>query len=275
METHPELRQTAYNAFLNTKIENKMAVAGVLSDYNAINIIANIDTNNHNSNPGVPAKPLLLDPLKVAKRSPFKPEGHAALIHSICHIEFNAVNLALDAIWRFPGMPEPYYWDWAKVAKEEAYHFALLQNHLKSIAYDESRGFEYGDFPAHAGLWAMCEKTKNDIVARMALVPRTLEARGLDATPLIQAKLHKANTPFAKQAVEILDIILRDEIGHVAIGNHWYRWLCRRDGFDPLAHYGMLHAKHAAPRLRPPLNLAARLQAGFTPQEIEYLSALA
>ncbi len=245
-----------------------MPLAGALYASTAINIIANIDLNCCNAQPGVPAKPLLLEPLKVVKRSPFTEEGHAALMHSICHIEFNAVNLALDAIWRFPGMPEQYYLDWAKVAKEEAYHFTLLQNHLKSIAY------EYGDFPAHTGLWAMCEKTKDDIVARMALVPRTLEARGLDATPLIQAKLRKVNTPFAKEAVEILDIILRDEIGHVAIGNHWYRWLCRRDGLDPLAHYGILHAKHAAPRLRPPLNLAARLQAGFTSQEIEYLSAL-
>jgi uncharacterized ferritin-like protein (DUF455 family) len=269
METHPELRQTAYNAFKSSKIEQKMALAGVLIAYTAINTIANLDDKNHDTKPGVPAKPLLLEPLKVEKRSPFTPAGHAALMHSICHIEFNAVNLALDAIWRFPGMPDQYYLDWAKVAKEEAYHFTLLQNHLKSIAYD------YGDFPAHTGLWAMCEKTKDDIVARMALVPRTLEARGLDATPLIQTKLRKVNTPFAKEAVEILDIILRDEIGHVAIGNHWYRWLCRRDGLDPLQHYGLLHARHQAPRLKPPLNHIARLEAGFTPQEIEYLSALA
>jgi uncharacterized ferritin-like protein (DUF455 family) len=269
-----ELRLTAYHAFKSSEIEQKMALAGVLYACVAINTIANIDSNNHDTKPGVPVKPLLLEPLKVEKRSPFTPAGHAALMHSICHIEFNAVNLALDAIWRFPGMPEPYYLDWAKVAKEEAYHFTLLQNHLKSIAYDETRGYEYGDFPAHTGLWAMCEKTKDDIVARMALVPRTLEARGLDATPLIQAKLRKVNTAFAKEAVEILDIILRDEIGHVAIGNHWYRWLCRHDGLDPLAHYGVLHARHQAPRLKPPLNHNARLEAGFTPQEIEYLSAL-
>jgi uncharacterized ferritin-like protein (DUF455 family) len=275
METHPELRQTAYNAFKSSKIEQKMTLAGVLIASTAINIIANIDINQINTKPGVPTKPLLLEPLKVVKRSPFTAEGHAALMHSICHIEFNAVNLALDAIWRFPGMPEQYYLDWAKVAKEEAYHFTLLQNHLKSIAYDENRGYEYGDFPAHTGLWTMCEKTKDDIVARMALVPRTLEARGLDATPLIQAKLRKVTTPFAKEAIEILDIILRDEIGHVAIGNHWYRWLCRRDGLDPLQHYGLLHALHQAPRLKPPLNHIARLEAGFTPQEIEYLSALA
>jgi uncharacterized ferritin-like protein (DUF455 family) len=269
MENPAELRQTAYHAFKTSEIEHKMAVAGVLITYTAINNVANLDINDHHAKPGIPVKPHLLNPLKVVKRSPFTAEGHAALMHSICHIEFNAVNLALDAIWRFPGMPDQYYLDWSKVAKEEAYHFTLIQNHLKSIAYS------YGDFPAHTGLWTMCEKTKDDIVARMALVPRTLEARGLDATPLIQTKLRKVNTSFAKEAVEILDIILRDEIGHVAIGNHWYRWLCRRDGLEPLAHYAVLHEQHQAPRLKPPLNHHARLEAGFTPQEIEFLSALA
>jgi uncharacterized ferritin-like protein (DUF455 family) len=268
MQTSPELRQSAYNAFICSNIEQKMALASVLYALSAINSIANIELMEGQTQPGLPEKPQLLEPLNVDKRSAFTPAGHAALMHSICHIEFNAVNLALDAIWRFPAMPEQYYRDWAKVAKEEAYHFTLLQNHLKSIAYT------YGSFPAHTGLWAMCEKTKDDIVARMALVPRTLEARGLDATPLIQAKLSKVNTPLAKEAVAILDIILRDEIGHVAIGNHWYRWLCRRDQLDPLMHYGLLHAKHSAPRLKPPLNMGARIEAGFTPKELEYLASL-
>ena len=239
----------------------------------AINNIAKIKLKDTQTQPGLPEKPELLEPLNVDKRSPFTPAGHSALMHAICHIEFNAVNLALDAIWRFDGMPEQYYKDWAQVAKEEAYHFTLLQNHLKSIAYDDNRGYEYGDFPAHTGLWAMCEKTKDDIVARMALVPRTLEARGLDATPLIQTKLRKVKTPRASEAIDILDTILRDEIGHVAIGNHWYRWLCRRDGFDPMHHYATLHNRHAAPKLRAPFNLEARLKAGFTPQEIAFLSA--
>ncbi len=275
MQATHELRQSAYNAFISQNIEKKMALAGVLLAYTAINNIAKIELKNAQTQPGLPEKPELREPLNVDKRSPFTPAGHAALMLAICHIEFNAVNLALDAIWRFDGMPEQYYKDWAQVAKEEAYHFTLLQNHLKSIAYDENKHYQYGDFPAHTGLWSMCEKTKDNIVARMALVPRTLEARGLDATPLIQTKLRKVKTPYAAEAIEILDIILRDEIGHVAIGNHWYRWLCRRDDLDPLAHYGWLHAKHTAPRLKPPLNLEARLKAGFTPQEIEFLSALA
>ena len=275
MPATPELRQTAYSAFISSNIDKKMSVARIINACTAINNIAKIQLDNGQNQPGLPAKPELLEPLTVDKRSPFTPAGHAALIHAICHIEFNAVNLALDAIWRFDGMPDQYYKDWAQVAKEEAFHFTLLQNHLKSIAYDESRGYEYGDFPAHTGLWTMCEKTKDDIVARMALVPRTLEARGLDATPLIQTKLRKVKTPYANEAIEILDIILRDEIGHVAIGNHWYRWLCQRDGLDPLAHYVTLHNRHAAPKLRAPFNTEARLKAGFTPQEIAFLSAIA
>jgi uncharacterized ferritin-like protein (DUF455 family) len=274
MQAAPELRQTAYDAFTSSNTEQKMTLASELTASAAINIIAKIQLKNNQNKPGLPDKPELLSPLNVDKRSPFTPAGHAALMHAICHIEFNAVNLALDAIWRFEGMPVQYYTDWARVAKEEAYHFTLLQNHLKSISY-ELDPYQYGSFPAHTGLWNMCEKTKDDIVARMALVPRTLEARGLDATPLIQAKLSKVKTPYATEAVAILDIILRDEIGHVAIGNYWYRWLCLRDGLDPLSHYITLHNRHAAPKLRAPFNLEARLKAGFTPEEIQFLSALA
>jgi uncharacterized ferritin-like protein (DUF455 family) len=215
--------------------------------------------------PGRPARPLRVAATAVEKRSPFTPEGRAALIHSICHIEFNAINLALDAAWRFDGMPHEYYTDWLRVADEEARHFALLQGLLRRIGHD------YGDFTGHDGLWAMCEKTRDDLVGRMALVPRTLEARGLDATPLIQAKLRRVGTHDALEAVEILDVILRDEVGHVAIGNRWYRWLCERDGLEPLAHYRLLYRRHDAPRLRAPFNLEARARAGFTAEELQAL----
>ena len=198
-------------------------------------------------------------------RSPFKPEGLAALLHAIAHIEFNAINLALDAAWRFDGMPPEFHRDWVRVAGEEACHFSLLREHLSSL------GHAYGDFAAHDNLWSMCEKTKDDVVARMALVPRTLEARGLDATPLIQAKLRKVGTAAAQRAVDILDIILRDEIGHVAIGNHWYRWLCQREGLDPLGHFALLAERYQAPRLFPPFNDAARRRAGFSAEELAWL----
>ncbi|MES3003359.1 MAG: ferritin-like domain-containing protein [Pseudomonadota bacterium] len=215
--------------------------------------------------PGRPARPELIHPTKVARRSPFKPEGLAALLHAIAHIEFNAINLALDAVWRFDGMPDEFYLDWTRVAAEEAYHFTLLREHLATL------GHAYGDFAGHDNLWSMCEKTKDDVVARMALVPRTLEARGLDATPQIQDKLRRVGTPAADRAVDILDIILRDEIGHVAIGNHWYRWLCEREGLDPVAHYPVLAQRYDAPRLYPPFNMAARKRAGFTADELDHL----
>ena len=215
--------------------------------------------------PGRPELPHLIPPGDVPTRSPFTPEGRAALVHAICHIEFNAINLALDAVWRFNDMPAEFYDDWLRVAYEESQHFDMLQAHLQHL------GWHYGDFDAHDGLWQMCVKTADDIVARMALVPRTLEARGLDATPLIQDKLRKANTPDTWRAVELLDVILRDEVGHVAIGNHWYRWLCEQRGLDPVALYGDLVRRYEAPRLKPPFNTSARLRAGFTELELSYL----
>lgn len=212
--------------------------------------------------PGRTDRPPLVPPAAVPRRSPFTTEGRAALLHAVAHIELNAINLALDAVWRFAGLPEAYYRDWLRVAAEEALHFTLLNEHLATL------GHAYGDFAAHDGLWQMAASTAGDATARMALVPRTLEARGLDATPPMQDRLRRAGD---LRAVAVLDIILRDEIGHVAIGNRWYRWLCERDGLDPVAHYAVLAARHRAPRLRGPFNLAARSAAGFTAAEIATL----
>lgn len=184
---------------------------------------------------------------------------HRATISTI-----KARNLALDACWRFAGLPEDFYRDWLRVAAEEARHFRLLAGHLATL------GRAYGDFDAHDGLWAMAEKTAADPLARMALVPRTLEARGLDVTPAMQARLAQAGDT---RAVEILDVILAEEIGHVAIGNRWYRWLCARDGLDPLATYAQLAATHGAPRLKGPFNTAARRAAGFDDAELAALEA--
>ena len=220
------------------------------------------------SQPGRPTLPLLVLPKDVPRRSPFTPEGHAALMHSIAHIEFNAINLALDAAWRFSDMPANYYRDWLRVAFEESQHFTLLTDHLSTL------GCHYGDFPAHDGLWTMAENTRHDVVARMALVPRTLEARGLDATPIIQAKLRKVASQAALQAVAILDTILREEVGHVAIGNHWYHWLCARDGLDSANFHSQATYQHGGPSLKPPFNLAARKLAGFTQAELDALPTI-
>ncbi|MEY2686944.1 MAG: hypothetical protein RL375_1142 [Pseudomonadota bacterium] len=212
--------------------------------------------------PGRPDLPRLVDPRQVPQRSVHTREGRAALIHAIAHIEFNAINLALDAVWRYPGMPRAYYLDWLRVAAEEAGHHAMLVRHLASL------GHVYGDFDAHDGLWGMCVKTADDVLARMALVPRTLEARGLDATPLIQSKLQQVGD---LEAVAILDVLLRDEVGHVAVGNHWYHWLCRERGLEPLAHYRFLSRQHQAPRPRGPFNFEARARAGFSAAELDDL----
>ncbi len=218
----------------------------------------------HAALPGRPAAPALVSPAEVPQRSMATLEGRAALLHALAHIEFNAVNLALDILWRFAGMPDAFYRDWLRVAHEEASHFELLNRRLADL------GYAYGDFPGHNGLWEMAERTCDDLLARLALVPRTLEARGLDASPLIRNKLAGAGDA---QSAAIVDLILRDEIGHVAIGNHWYKHLCAEQGREPVACYAELAARYKAPRLRGPFNLQARRAAGFDEAELAALLA--
>jgi len=212
--------------------------------------------------PGRPDRPELVPPLQVKRRSMSTPEGRAALLHALSHIEFNAINLALDAIWRFADMPEEYYKDWLKVAAEEALHFTLLAEHLKGM------GYAYGDFPGHDTLWEMVAKTQEDVLARMALVPRTMEARGLDAAPSTRNKLQQVGD---HAGAAIIDIILRDEIGHVAIGNRWFGYLCQLRDLDPIQCYADLAQRFKAPKLRAPFNLEARRAAGFSEKELQIL----
>jgi len=212
--------------------------------------------------PGRPPRPLLVEHIKLKPPSMRTPAGIAALVHAIAHIELNAIDLALDICWRFPGMPEAFYRDWLRIAQEEARHFTLLRDHLLGL------GFDYGDFDAHNALWEMAERTKHDLLARIALVPRTLEARGLDASPGVRAKLVGAGD---RKAGEILDVILHDEIGHVLAGNRWYRCLCEQRGLDPVSTYAELASKYQAPKLRAPFNLEARRAAGFDEVELAAL----
>jgi len=209
--------------------------------------------------PGRPLKPELVPPLQVGRRSMASVEGRAMLVHALAHIEFNAVNLALDALWRFPSLPDAYYTDWLRVAKEEATHFDMLSSHLATL------GHAYGDFPAHNSLWEMVEKTSGDVVARMALVPRTLEARGLDAIPPLRAKLAQAGDA---AAAAILDILLVEEEGHVEIGNRWFFYLCAQQGLEPMATYDDLTLRYRAPVLKGPFNIEARRRAGFSEAEL-------
>lgn len=260
-----ELRASALNWL--TSIDPIKKSAGVIQLQkswlsNELAVDTTVELSTKSIIPGCPKKPELVPPLAVEKRSMRSKEGRAALIHALTHIEFNAINLALDAIWRFANMPNQYYADWLKVAAEEAYHFTLLNDHLHTL------GYEYGSFAGHNALWEMVEKTKGDVLARMALVPRTMEARGLDASPPLRNKLAQAGD---QKAADILDIILRDEIGHVAVGNTWFNWLCQQRKVDPIATFDTLCIEFKAPKMRPPFNIDARRKAGFSEQEINLL----
>jgi uncharacterized ferritin-like protein (DUF455 family) len=209
--------------------------------------------------PGRPARPLLVPPRELVQRKLRSAAGRAALIHAVAHIEFNAINLAWDAVYRFPAMPADYYRDWASVAADEARHFLLLQQRLRELGHD------YGDFPAHDGLWSMALATADDVLVRMALVPRVLEARGLDVTPGMIERLRAAGD---EQTIACLEIILREEVRHVEIGSRWFHDLCAQRGLEPEATFlGLLDSRGAA-LIRPPINLEARGRAGFGPTEL-------
>lgn len=258
-----ELRMAARYWFAESGVGQKVnGVRRLSQEWLSGGLLVDCDSCCDAMLPGRPQYPVLVAPLEVKRRAMNTAEGRAALIHALTHIEFTAINLALDAIWRFSGLPDAYYADWLKVADEEALHFSLLESHLQSL------GYSYGRFPAHNSLWEMAEKTQHDVLARMAMVPVTMEARGLDATPQLRAKLAQVGD---LEAAAILDVILRDEIGHVAVGNNWYRYLCRGRGLDPQETYARLAAEHAAPAMRGPYNIDARRAAGFSEPELARL----
>ena len=211
---------------------------------------------------GRPVRPELVPAAAVDKRAMNTPKGYAAMLHAIAHIEFNAINLALDAAYRFRTLPERFAADWLRVAKEECEHFVLMRTRLNALGYD------YGDFPAHAHLWEMAYKTAYDPLLRMALVPRVLEARGLDVTPSIRAKVAQRGDT---ETCAVLDTIYRDEVGHVRIGNHWYQYLCRERGLEPIALFRALLRHYDLFVFRGYVNLEAREQAGFSAFELAML----
>ncbi len=212
--------------------------------------------------PGRPEKPNLVQPRAVPRRSLATEQGRAALIHAVTHIEFNAINLALDAIYRYQKLPEKYYRDWLQVAFEEAQHFSMLRDRL------QEQDYEYGDFDAHNGLWEMAIKTADNIIARMALVPRVLEARGLDVTPKMITKLQSHGD---EATANILKIIFEQEIGHVAIGTRWFNYVCEQQGLIPEQTFQELLTKYMGGELRGPFQIEARKQAGFSDAELSAL----
>lgn len=216
--------------------------------------------------PGRPERPRLVAPRALAARGVGTLDGRAALVHAIAHIEFNAINLAWDAVARFRGLPDAFYADWIAVARDEARHFVLLQRRLAAL------GHRYGDFDAHDGLWDMALRTAHACRERMALVPRVLEARGLDVTPAMVQRLQAVGDA---ETAAILELILREEVAHVATGSRWFRWCCERDGYDPDAHFEELLRRHAGPALRGPFNQRARRAAGFNDHELALIARLA
>ncbi|MEM1412563.1 MAG: ferritin-like domain-containing protein [Pseudomonadota bacterium] len=214
--------------------------------------------------PGRPDRPELVPPHKVPRRRLGSPEGRAALVHAIAHIEFNAINLALDAAWRFRDRPAAYYTDWLSVADDEARHFALLAHRLEAL------GYRYGDFPAHNGLWDMAVCTAHSCLERMALVPRVLEARGLDVTPGMIERLRSAGD---EQTVAALEVILAEEVRHVEIGTRWFQRSCLEAGVDPDETFLHLLETRFDGRIRGPFNVAARTQAGFSERELRAMGA--
>ncbi len=212
--------------------------------------------------PGYPTALQLVAPRELKRRGIDTQEGRNRLMHAVAHIEFNAINLALDAAYRFIDQPFEFYQDWVKVADDEARHFNMIRKYLNQ------NGCDYGDYPAHNGLWDMAVKTQHDIVARMALVPRVLEARGLDVTPGMIKRLSNAGD---SDAVEILEKIYEDEIVHVDIGSRWYFHHCEKRKLEPKSTFIYMVEKYMHGELRGPFNVSARLQAGFDEMEMSML----
>ncbi|PVZ71678.1 ferritin-like domain-containing protein [Pelagibaculum spongiae] len=260
------MQQGAFEALQSSECDEKCSLVFQLENQWLAGELTLFSGESHASldQPGRPTRPVLVEPSQLASRSLGSEEGRIGLIHSLAHIEFNAINLALDAICRFSGMPDPYYSDWLEVAREEAEHFLMLREHLRRY------GRDYGDLPAHGGLWRMAMDTAHDPMHRMALVPRLMEARGLDVTPGIIKKLTSIGE---MELVASLQRILDDEIGHVEVGNRWYGWLCRQRELNPLATFKELLSTCPV-SIRGPFNEAARLEAGFTKEEMQLINEL-
>lgn len=215
--------------------------------------------------PGRPARPELVAPRELKHRKLTTLHGRVALVHAVAHIEFNAINLAWDAVYRFPGLPDAFYRDWASVAADEARHFSMLHDRLTDL------GFAYGDFPAHNGLWQMAVDTAHDLVARMALVPRVLEARGLDVTPGMIERLLAAGDD---DTVALLRIILAEEVRHVSIGSRWFKYVCEQQDLEPRSTFRAMLERYGMDRVRGPFNFPARMAAGFDAEEMAMLESL-
>lgn len=260
----PTIQSLAYGVLTENDVDKKISLS-----YQANKLIQTKQCNfKHNEraqqviNPGRPTKPTLVLPKQLKKRKMHTEVGLRAFYHAVAHIEFNAINLAWDAIYRFANMPEQFYLDWAQVGQEESKHFKMLNDYL----HDLNSG--YGQFDAHNGLWEMAVKTDADVLERMALVPRVLEARGLDVTPPMLKKLKQMGD---QRGEALLTIILEEEVDHVKKGNYWYHYCCEQQQLDAISTFERLIKKYFMGEIRGPFNREKRLQAGFTVEEMNNL----
>jgi len=207
--------------------------------------------------PARPARPELLPPSRMPKRGKIGSDrSRVAMLHAIAHIEFVAIDLAFDLIGRFgTEFPPAFTDDWMRVGAEESLHFAIIDRRLRSL------GHAYGDLPAHDGLWQAAEATAGDALARLAVVPMVLEARGLDVTPGMIARFEAAGDP---ASARLLGRIMRDEIHHVGVGVRWFKAACAVQRFEPQGHWKCLVTQHFQGMIKPPFNDSARATAGLT-----------
>ncbi len=270
-ESHVEitsLKQAAVAALSSSNLDDKVALtrAAARKWFNGTLGLGGDRTLVPPDRPGRPARPALVPPGKMKKRSLNSLQGRFALLHAIAHIELNAIDLAWDIVARFADkrMPRSFFDGWVQVALEESKHFSLLRQRLNEL------GGEYGDLDAHDGLWEAAQETGHDLTARLAVVPLILEARGLDITPALLTKIRNIGD---EQSARIFEIIYRDEQGHVAVGAKWFRYLCQKEGREPAGAFQELVRKHFRGSLKPPFNDMARARAGLTPGFYRTLSS--
>jgi len=258
MELRAECLKALATNDLNDKLNQVKAIYESFKSHR-VTIDSKADIHHTFHLPGAPLKPNIVRPRLVEKRSASTQHGKLIFIHALAHIEFSAINLALDIIWRFKNLPEQFYFDWIQVAYEEQTHFNLLNDYLKKF------GLTYGSFNAHNSLWEMAERTHHDLIHRLALIPRTMEARGLDVTPPIIEKFKQQKDD---EIASILQIIYEEEIHHVSIGNIWYRWACESQKIDHHETYKSLLKKYDIELNYGKLNKEARYKAGFLKEEL-------
>ena len=257
-----ELRAHCLKALASTDLNKKLNQVKVIYESfksHQMTIDSKVDIQHTYHLPGAPLTPQIVPPRLVEKRSTSTEQGKLIFVHALAHIEFSAINLALDIIWRFTELPDQFYSNWLQIAYEEHLHFNLLNDYLKKF------DLSYGSFNAHNSLWEMADRTRHDLIHRLALIPRTMEARGLDVTPPIIEKFKQQKDD---DIAAILQIIFEEEIRHVSIGNIWYRWACKAQKLAPHETYKNLLKTYDIELNYEKLNKEARYKAGFLKEEL-------